>query len=57
MAQRIGLIADTHGWLDPRVLEEFAEVDAILHAGDIGALVISDRVRQRAAEVLRLPRQ
>jgi putative phosphoesterase len=37
---RIGIIADTHGWLDPRVLATFAGVDAILHAGDIGALAI-----------------
>src|SRR5947209_1289693 len=39
---RLGLIADTHGWLDPRALAVFAGVDAILHAGDIGALAIVD---------------
>lgn len=33
---RLGLISDTHGYLDPRVLELFAGVDRILHAGDIG---------------------
>ncbi|MCB0794451.1 MAG: metallophosphoesterase family protein [Flavobacteriales bacterium] len=33
---RIGLLSDTHGWLDPRILEHFAEVDEIWHAGDIG---------------------
>jgi len=32
----IGLIADTHGYLDPRVLPAFQGVDLILHAGDIG---------------------
>ena len=32
---RIGVISDTHGHLDPRVLEEFAGVDPIIHAGDI----------------------
>lgn len=32
----LGLIADTHGYLDPRVAEHFAGVDHILHAGDIG---------------------
>jgi hypothetical protein len=32
---RIGVISDTHGYLDPRVLEEFAGVDHIIHAGDI----------------------
>jgi hypothetical protein len=33
---RIGVISDTHGVLLPRVLELFAGVDHILHAGDIG---------------------
>ena len=33
---RIGLISDTHGYLDPRVEKIFAGVDHILHAGDIG---------------------
>ena len=32
---RIGIISDTHGYLDPQVLEEFAGVDHIIHAGDI----------------------
>lgn len=32
----IGLISDTHGWLDPRFHELFANVDVIIHAGDIG---------------------
>lgn len=39
---RIGVIADTHGWLDPRALYLLAGVDAILHAGDIGALTVVD---------------
>ena len=33
---RIGVISDTHGFLDPRVEKLFAGVDHILHAGDIG---------------------
>jgi uncharacterized protein len=33
---RIGLISDTHGYLHPRVFDLFAEVDHILHAGDVG---------------------
>lgn len=32
----VGLIADTHGRLDPRILPLFAGVSLILHAGDIG---------------------
>lgn len=33
---RLGIISDTHGLLRPEVFEVFAEVDHILHAGDIG---------------------
>jgi putative phosphoesterase len=37
---KIGVISDTHGYLDPRVEKLFAGVDHILHAGDIGDPVI-----------------
>jgi putative phosphoesterase len=33
---KLGVISDTHGYLDPRVEKIFAGVDHILHAGDIG---------------------
>src|SRR5262245_28532618 len=33
---RIGVISDTHNFLDPKVPELFAGVDHVLHAGDIG---------------------
>jgi hypothetical protein len=33
---KIGVISDTHGFLDPKVLRLFAGVEHILHAGDIG---------------------
>ncbi|HEV8455749.1 MAG TPA: metallophosphoesterase family protein [Gemmatimonadales bacterium] len=35
---RLGVIADTHGLLRPEVVHAFAEVDHIIHAGDIGSL-------------------
>jgi putative phosphoesterase len=37
---RIGLISDTHGWLDPAAIEALAGVDLICHAGDIGTLAV-----------------
>ena len=36
--KRIGLISDTHSWLDPRVRVHFESCDEIWHAGDIGNL-------------------
>jgi putative phosphoesterase len=33
---KIGLLSDTHGFLDEKVLNYFADCDEIWHAGDIG---------------------
>jgi uncharacterized protein len=33
---KVGLISDTHGRLRASVFEAFADVDLILHAGDVG---------------------
>ena len=35
---RIGIISDTHGTLRPQVFDVFAQVDHILHGGDIGSV-------------------
>ncbi len=32
---RIGLLSDTHGWLDPRISSVLSEADCIVHAGDV----------------------
>ena len=42
---RIGLISDTHGFLDDRVFEHFTECNEIWHAGDIGTIEVSNRLR------------
>ncbi|MGD1845625.1 MAG: metallophosphoesterase family protein [Salibacteraceae bacterium] len=39
---RIGLISDTHGYLDQRVFDLFEACDEIWHAGDIGTLQVTD---------------
>lgn len=43
---RIGLLSDTHGLLDKRVLEHFKECDEIWHAGDIGSAEVLQRLRE-----------
>jgi len=35
---RIGIISDTHSYLDPSVFKYFSQCDEIWHAGDIGTL-------------------
>ena len=37
---KLGVVSDTHGHFDPRLLEAFAGVDAILHAGDVGSMAV-----------------
>lgn len=45
---RIGVISDTHGLFDPMILQHFAGVDHILHAGDIGRGDVLAQLRQIA---------
>ncbi|NNE55568.1 MAG: metallophosphoesterase family protein [Flavobacteriales bacterium] len=46
--KRIGLISDTHGYVDDRILEHLSTVDEIWHAGDIGSLAVTDAMAQVA---------
>ena len=39
---RIGLISDTHNYLDEAVFKHFTNCDEIWHAGDFGTSLISD---------------
>jgi putative phosphoesterase len=42
--KRIGLLSDTHGYLDPKIKTYFADVDEIWHAGDIGSIEVLDEL-------------
>lgn len=42
---RIGLIADTHGYLDEAVFYHFKDCDEIWHAGDFGSMDVVERLR------------
>ena len=44
----LGVISDTHGYWNPSLPEQFAGVNHILHAGDIGSQIIIDRLEQLA---------
>ena len=41
----IGLIADTHGFLDPSIADHFKDCDQIWHLGDIGDESILDKLK------------
>lgn len=42
--KKIGLLSDTHGYLDQKVFEYFEKCDEIWHAGDIGSVEVSDEL-------------
>lgn len=42
---RIGLISDTHNYLDEAVFEHFKNCDEIWHAGDFGTAAIADELK------------
>ncbi len=41
---RIGLISDTHGFLDENVSRHFEKCDEIWHAGDFGGIALADQL-------------
>ena len=44
--KRIGIISDTHGYLDENVFVHFAACDEIWHAGDFGTIAIADALKK-----------
>lgn len=44
MSIKIGLISDSHSYMDDQIISLLQEVDEIWHAGDIGDIQIMDRL-------------
>lgn len=44
--KKIGLMSDTHGYIDPKVYMYFKDVDEIWHAGDVGSIKVVDELRK-----------
>lgn len=42
--KKIGLISDTHGFIDPKVFKHFENCDEIWHAGDFGTIQAADEL-------------
>ncbi len=42
--KKIGLLSDTHGFVDPAVKKHFADCDEIWHAGDIGSFEVTEEL-------------
>jgi putative phosphoesterase len=43
--KKIGLLSDTHGFVDPKIYTYFADVDEIWHAGDLGSIEVLDELQ------------
>ena len=43
---KIGLLSDTHGWLDERILHHFKDCDELWHAGDVGNISVIHTLEQ-----------
>ena len=46
--KRIGLLSDTHSFLDEKVKKHLKNCDEIWHAGDIGNLKVTDELAEIA---------
>ena len=42
---RIGLLSDTHSYLDPQIFTHFDTCDEVWHAGDVGDLNVIEQLR------------
>ena len=42
--KKIGILSDTHGYLDEKVFHYFEPCDEIWHAGDIGSMEVAERL-------------
>jgi uncharacterized protein len=43
---KIGLLSDTHSYLDPKILSYFTNCDEIWHAGDVGDAVVVNELEK-----------
>jgi len=48
MPNLVGVISDTHGLMRDEALRQLADVDLIIHAGDVGKPAVLDALRQIA---------
>ncbi|HWP56816.1 MAG TPA: metallophosphoesterase family protein [Candidatus Acidoferrales bacterium] len=51
-AMRVIILADTHGFLDPRVAALASSCDLAVHAGDIGGASVLEELRRRTKRVV-----
>ena len=43
---KVGLLSDTHGWLDKRVVKFFRECEEVWHCGDVGTVSVIEELQK-----------
>jgi len=49
---KIGVISDTHSYIDPAIIQQLDNCDAILHAGDIGSIDVIQQLKKVCPKVI-----
>ena len=49
---KIGIVSDTHSYLDPKLIQHLNDCDTILHAGDIGSIRVIQQLKQISPNVI-----
>ena len=49
---RVGVLSDTHSYINPAITDQLADCDVILHAGDIGSFDIIKQLREICTDVI-----
>jgi putative phosphoesterase len=49
---KVGIISDTHGFVDPRVVEVLAGCDVVVHGGDVGSSEVLDAIARACPRVI-----
>lgn len=43
---RVGLLSDTHGFIDDTIIQHFSQCEEVWHAGDIGSMTVADELEK-----------
>ena len=49
---KVGILSDTHGYIDDRILHYFNDCDQIWHAGDVGTVDVIERLEATGKKIV-----
>jgi putative phosphoesterase len=52
MTVKVGIVSDTHGFLDPRVIEALGGCQVVVHGGDVGSSEVLDALARVCPRVI-----